>query len=60
MFLVSSPANTDNNVVLPAPPKPTHTTENSGRGAARVLQHNVLNNWKKKINKTVVVNRSIP
>ena len=48
MLLASSPAKTDSNVVLPAPPKPTHTTENSGRGVGRALQHKVLNNCKLK------------
>ena len=43
--LISSPANTDNNVVFPAPPRPTHITENSGRGTAGALQHNVLKSW---------------
>ena len=48
MLLASSPANTDSKVVLPAPPKPIQTTENSGRGVGRALQHKVLNNCKLK------------
>ena len=43
--LISSPANIDSNVVFPAPPRPIHITENSGRGTAGTLQHNVLKSW---------------